>query len=82
MQNKTVLMHQQYKMENNEFKKVSIKNRTYCYFNDIIKLEEFDIDNILTDEKTHENILIYLAKIKIDSYDSLPIEKILTLQMI
>ena len=38
MQNKTVLMRQQYKMENNEFKKVCIKNCTYRYFNDIIKL--------------------------------------------
>ena len=26
------------------------------YFNDIIKLEDFDIDNILIDEKSHENI--------------------------
>ena len=34
-------------------------NRTGFYFNDIIKLEDFDIDNILIDEKLHENILIY-----------------------
>ena len=30
-----------------------------CYFDDIIKLEDFDFDNILTYEKSHENILIY-----------------------
>ena len=46
-------------MENNEFKKVRIKNRTCYYFNDTIKLEELDIDNILIDEKSHENFLIY-----------------------
>ena len=46
-------------MENNELKKGCIKNRTYCYFDDIIKLEDFDIDNILIDEKSHKNILIY-----------------------
>ena len=46
-------------MENNELKKVCIKNRTYCYFDDIIKLEDFDIDNILIDEKSQKNILIY-----------------------
>ena len=34
MQNKNV----QYKMENNEFLKVRIKNRTCYYFDDIIKL--------------------------------------------
>ena len=41
-------------MENNEFKKDHIKNHTCYYFNDIIKLEDFDIDNILIDEKSHE----------------------------
>ena len=44
-QNKKVLMHWQYKLENNEFKKViyiykkiRIKNRAGYYFDDIIKL--------------------------------------------
>ena len=46
-------------MENNEFSKVLIKNRTCYYFDDIIKLEDFDPDNILIDEKSHKNILIY-----------------------
>ena len=46
-------------MENNKFKKVCIKNRTCYYFNDIIRLEDFDLDNILIDEKLRENILIY-----------------------
>ena len=46
-------------MENNEFKKVRIKNRTCYDFDDIIKLENFDIDNNLADIKCHENILIY-----------------------
>ena len=44
-------------MENNEVKKVRIKNRMCYYFDDIIKLEEFD--NILIEEKSHEYILIY-----------------------
>ena len=35
MQIKKVLMHSQYKMENNEFKKVCIKNRKSYYFDDI-----------------------------------------------
>ena len=43
-------------MENNKFKKVLIKNRTCYYFDDIIKLEDFDIDNILIDEKSYLNI--------------------------
>ena len=29
------------------------------YFHDIIKLEDFDLDNILIDKKSHENTLIY-----------------------
>ena len=131
-------------MENNELKKVHIKNRVCYYFDDITKLEDFNLDNILLDERSGENILIckisyktligskslrirfdkidgiviiydgtryltlfdtknydaiyakiiyhinlkssmtyifshYFAKIKVDSYDFLPIEKILTL---
>ena len=38
--------------------KKSIKIRTCYYFNDIIKLGNFDL-HIFIDEKSHENILIY-----------------------
>ena len=55
MQNKNL----NFKMENNDFKKVLIKNRTCYYFNDTVKLEDFDIDNILIDSKSYEKILIY-----------------------
>ena len=30
-----------------------------CYFDYIIKIEDFDFGNILLDEKSYENILIY-----------------------
>ena len=45
-------------MENNELKKVSFKNRTSYYFDDIMKLKAFYLDNILIDKKLHVNILI------------------------
>ena len=131
-------------MGNNELKKVCIKNCMCYYFDEIIKLENFNLGNILVDEKSHENIFIcgifyktligskpwrigfnkkdgiiriydetryltllstekceaipdriryliclkssityifshYFAKVKVDSYDSLPIENRLTL---
>ena len=46
-------------MESNEFKRVRNKNRTCYYFDDIIKLEYFVLNNIVIDGKSHENILIY-----------------------
>ena len=46
-------------MESNEFYKVRIKNRTCYYFNDVIKLEDFDFDNVLIDKKSYENVLTY-----------------------
>ena len=46
-------------MENNEYKKLRMKNRTFYYFDDITKLEDLDLDNILIDKKLHENIFIY-----------------------
>ena len=46
-------------MENNELKQVPVKSSTSYYFDDIIKLKDFDLDNILIDKKSYENILIY-----------------------
>ena len=85
-------------MESNELKDIDIKNGTCYCFNDIIKIEDFDFDNILIDEKSLNRIrIIYLinqkdgityvfshnyAKIKIDSYDSLPQEKTLILRSV
>ena len=31
----------------------------YYYFKDIIEIEEFDFGNILLDEKSYENVLVY-----------------------
>ena len=46
-------------MENNKFLKVCIKKSTCYFFDNIIELEDFDLDNFLIDEKSHEIILIY-----------------------
>ena len=39
-------------------KKDRIKNCRCYYFDDIIILEDFDLDNILIDKKSHESFLI------------------------
>ena len=53
------------KMErNNKLKEINIKISTWYYFDDIIKFEDFDIDNILIDEKSYENILVYSISLK------------------
>ena len=44
---------------NNKLKETNIKNRTCCYFDDIIKFEDFDLDNIFMEENSYENILVY-----------------------
>ena len=47
-------------MKNNEFKSVYIKNRTFYYYDDeIVKLGHFNSNDILIDEKSDGNILIY-----------------------
>ena len=43
---------------NDKLKEINIKNRTY-YFDGIIKIKDFDFGNILLDEKSYRNILIY-----------------------
>ena len=44
---------------NNVLKGNDIKNHTFNCFDDIIKVNDLDLDNILLDEKSYENILIY-----------------------
>ena len=43
---------------NNKSKEINIKNDTCYYINDIIKFDDFDLHNILIDEKSNENILV------------------------
>ena len=47
-------------MENNNVlkKKNDIKNCACYYFDNIMKVEDIDFDNILLDKKSYENILI------------------------
>ena len=47
------------KIKDNEFWKVRIESCVCYYFDDIIELEGFHFYNILIDEKSQENILIY-----------------------
>ena len=49
---------------NNELKEIDIKNRTCYYFHDIMKLEDFDFDNILLDQGGYENNLVYVISYK------------------
>ena len=50
---------------NDELKEIDIKNRTCYYFDDIIKIEDFDINNILMYEKPFENIFVYNISYKV-----------------
>ena len=43
----------------NNLKEINIKNHPCYYFDDITKIEDFDFDNTLFDEKTYENVLAY-----------------------
>ena len=40
-------------------KDIDIKNQTYYYFNDMISIKYFDLNNTKIDEKSYKNILIY-----------------------
>ena len=46
-------------MESKELKEINIKNHTCYYFDDIIKVEDFNLDNILIDEKSYKNFFAY-----------------------
>ena len=43
---------------NGKLKEISIKTRTCYYCDDISRFEDFDLDNILMDEKSCKNVLV------------------------
>ena len=43
----------------NKVKDINVKIRTYYFFNDIIDIETFDLNNNKIDENSYKNILIY-----------------------
>ena len=43
----------------NKVKDINIKNHTDYFFDDIIKIKDFDPNNIKVDEKSYKNIIIY-----------------------
>ena len=44
---------------NNELKETNIKQFTCYHFDDTVNINDIDLNNILIDEKSYENILIY-----------------------
>ena len=45
--------------KNDKLKEIDIKNRMCYYFNNIIKIEDFDLDNIFIEGKSYGNNLVY-----------------------
>ena len=58
-----------------EVKKISIKNRTYYFFNDMIRIKNFDSNLLNIDKKSYQNIDFYyighITITKIDDYESI-----------
>ena len=58
-----------------EVKQISIKNRTYYFYNDIINLKYFEPNLLKIDKKSYKNIGIYkigyITIEKIDDYESI-----------
>ena len=43
-------------IESNKLKELDIENRTCYYYDDIIKIEDFDFDRVLRDDKSRKSI--------------------------
>ena len=44
---------------NDQLKEIDIKHPACYYFDDIIKIEDFDSKNILINEKSYKHFLVY-----------------------
>ena len=49
---------------NDELIELHIKNDIRSYFNDIINIEDFGLNNILLDEKSYKITLVYVISYK------------------
>ena len=49
---------------NDELKEIDIKKCACYFFDDIIKIEHFNLGKILIDKKSYENILVYNSSYK------------------
>ena len=58
-----------------EVKQINIKNRIYCFYNDIINLKEFEPNLLKIDKKHYKGINIYyigyITIKKIDEYETI-----------
>ena len=56
-------------------KQINIKNRTYCFYNDMVDIKTFDSDLLKVDKKSYKNIGIYnigyITIKKIDYYENI-----------
>ena len=50
---------------NEKLKETDIENRTCYHFDDIIKIKDFDVDNILKDEKKNKKKNKYIVVYKV-----------------
>ena len=74
-----------------QIKEISIKNRTYYFFNDTINIEEFDTELLKIDKKWYKDIDIYyivyiainlvILKIIFNADDNLSLNKSLKLHL-
>ena len=49
----------------NKLREIVIKSPTYFYFDGIIKFEDIDLDDILIDEESYENMSVYNISYKV-----------------
>ena len=58
-----------------EIKQINIKNQTYCFYNNMINLKNFELNLLKLDRKSYKNIGIYnigyITIKKINDYENI-----------
>ena len=64
-------------------KEINIKNRTYCFFDDMINIEDFDSNLLKIDKKSYKNIgIYYIGYITVKDSDYIKINSVNPLYLI
>ena len=59
-----------------KFKEINMKNRTYYFFDDMIKIKNLDPNKTKIDKKSHKKFIYYIGYVTIEDYSYVKINSV------
>ena len=60
----------------NIVKEIDVKNRTYCFWDDMINIKNLDPNKVKIDEKSYKNIIYYIGYVTVKNLSYIKIHSV------